>query len=260
MSALGRSHLRVALTLALVLAVATGAVVADVVDAGGTSADKDDRRAAAARQGTVDVSDAALPLTTSTTGATTAAPEAAISGAEVHWDASLAVPLPVSEAHGPAELTAARAARFGLSRLGAAIAAAHLLARTSPRVGSDVFTATLEHQVRGPNRQALSDAVQTAYDVEATDLGVPAGQPLPGADAEVVGYRVVHYSPSDAAVEVVLSSTALRVDRQLVAVRVSLQRSDDDWALIAPPRGDWGVVTTVLTSRPTEVVPYVEVG
>ncbi len=185
------------------------------------------------------------------------APNDATAGA-VRWDATLAVPLPVSATQGPMTLTSASAASFGPSRLGAAIAAAHLLARTSPRVGPGVYSFTLELQVRGPNRQALSDAVRSAYDTEARKLGLVGGEPLPGADAELVGYRMVHYSSSDAAVEVVLSSTALRVDDQVVVVRVSLQRSDDDWVLVAPPRGDWGVVTTVLPDRPADTVAYVE--
>ena len=73
--------------------------------------------------------------------------------------------------------------------------------------------------------------MQAAYDTEAADWACSDGAPLPGADAELVGYRVVRYADTDAAVEVVLSSTALRVDAQLVAIRVSLQWSDDDWQL-----------------------------
>lgn len=176
----------------------------------------------------------------------------------IRWDATLAVALPVSATQGPSVLTPARAASFGPSRLGAALAAVHLLARTSPRVGPAVFTATLDEQVYGPNRQALADTVRAGYADEASQLGLEAGEPLPGADAEVVGYRIVRYSDSDAAVEVVLSSTALRVDGHQVAVRVSLQRTDDDWVLIAPPRGDWGVVTTVLISQPTDVLTFGE--
>lgn len=184
-------------------------------------------------------------------------PDEATTG-QVRWDATLAVPLPVSATQGPLTLTSDFAGSFGPTRLGAAIAAAHLLARTSPRVGPVVFTSTIELQVRGPNRQALAGAVRSAYDDEARQLGLVGGDPLPGADAQLVGYRMVHFTPSDAVVEVVLSSTALRVDGQVVVVRVSLQRSDDDWVLVAPPRGDWGVVTTVLPGRPADTVAYVE--
>ncbi len=174
----------------------------------------------------------------------------------VRWDATLAIALPVSSSHGPAILTPTTAAAFDRTRQGAALAAAHLLARTSPRVGPDVFTPTLDTQVRGPNRTALATSVQAAYDTEAAGLGVVDGAPLPGADAQLIGYRFVRYAEADAAVEVLLSSTALRVDGQLVAIRVSLQWSDADWQLIAPPRGDWAVVTTVVPADADDVIDY----
>lgn len=174
----------------------------------------------------------------------------------VRWDATLAIALPVSSTHGPAALTTTRAAEFARTRLGAALAAAHLLARTSPRVGPDVFTPTLDAQVRGPNRAALEQAIQVAYAAESRGLGLRQGAPLPGADAELVGYRIVRYADGDAAIEVVLSSTALRVDAQLVAIRVSLQWADGDWQLLAPPRGDWAVVTTVMPRESSDVIDY----
>lgn len=174
----------------------------------------------------------------------------------MRWDVTLAIALPVSSMHGPAALTPTTAAGFDRTRLGAALAAAHLLARTSPRVGPDVFTPTLDAQVRGPNRTALAEAVQVAYTAEAKGLGLIEGAPLPGADAELVGFRVVRYADTDAAIEVVLSSTALRVDAQLVGIQVSLQWAEGDWQLLAPPRGDWAVVTTVMPREASDVINY----
>lgn len=242
------------MALTTVVVVVVGALATHAVSGSGGST--------ARRASTTDAVDGPAPAP-SPSGATpsvsiSATASQSAAGDQIRWDATLGVALPVSITQGPSILTPARAASFGASQLGAALAAVHLLARTSPRVGPAVFTPVLDEQVYGPNRQALADTVRAGYADEAAQLGLEAGEPLPGADAELVGYRIIHFADSDAAVEVVLSSTALRVDGHQVAVRVSLQRTDDDWVLIAPPRGDWGVVTTVLTTQPTDVLTFGE--
>lgn len=252
-----RWNLRAVLALIAVLILALGAATTQVMTSRGDANDPSDSAPdPESSPVTAPTPEPDVPSPTRAPVVPSPIDEPADAAGDVRWDSTLAVALPVSTTQGPNSVTATRVSGFGPSRLGAAIAAAHLLARTSPRVGPAVFTPTLDEQVRGPNRQALADAALTAYQREASSLSLVAGEPLPGADAEIVGYRIVHHSVSDAAVEVVLSSTPLRVDGQLVVVRVALQRSGGDWVLVAPPRGDWGVVTTVLTATPADVLPY----
>jgi hypothetical protein len=181
---------------------------------------------------------------------------------DVTWDDALGVRLAVSHIHGPQRIGGDRAAGFARTEAGAGFAAAHLVARTSPSVGPAVFSATLAEQVRGPNRLAMEQLVTEEYEQQRQRAGVQQGQRIPGADAEVVGYRVESYENDavHATVLLVLTSPGLRASGRFLSVVVTLQWADDDWQLIAPPQGDWVTVSRVVATPPTGLVGFGEAG
>ena len=52
------------------------------------------------------------------------------------------------------------------------------------------------------------------------------------------------------------TSPELSAKGQRLRFDVRLQRVDDDWRVLAPPRGDWGAVTTVLSRSPDGLISY----
>jgi len=181
---------------------------------------------------------------------------------DVTWDDTLGVRLPVSHDHGPHRMESDRAAGFARTEAGAGFAAAHLVARTSPSVGPSVFSATLVEQVRGPNRIAMEQLVTEQYEQQRQRAGVQPGRRIPGADAELVGYRVEGYETDSphATIQLLLTSADLRASGRFLAVLVTLQWADGDWQLIAPPQGDWATVSRLVATRPTGLVGFGEAG
>ena len=144
--------------------------------------------------------------------------------------------------------------------LGAALAAANLVPRTSPNVGPAIFGVTLSEQVRGPNRLAMARLVAAEYELQRQRSGVPEGARLPGADAELLGYAGADVSAhgTHATVQLALTSPDLRATDRLLVVFVSLQWADGDWQLIAPPQGDWGNVSSIETTPPSALRTFGE--
>lgn len=179
-------------------------------------------------------------------------------GNGVSWDETLNVRLPVSDDHGPRHIQDGRAWGFSRTESGTGFAAAHLVARTSPSVGPAVFSATLAEQVRGPNRIAMEQLVTEEYEQHRQRAGVHPGEPIPGADAEFVGYRADGYDPDGAQVivQLVLASPELRASGRFLAVLATVQWADQDWQLVAPPQGDWGTVSRVLSTPPAGMVVF----
>jgi hypothetical protein len=105
---------------------------------------------------------------------------------------------------------------------------------------------TLETQVVGPNQPSLMNSVMERATAE---------EHRP-ATARVVGYVPTYVSSGAANVDLVISSDELALRRQYVAVRVSLQWSDGDWRLVAPPQGDWATVTTGIDVLPPDFRRY----
>jgi hypothetical protein len=165
---------------------------------------------------------------------------------KVRWVQLAGVSLPVSTTDGPHDLSNGLARGFSDTPDGAALAAVHLVVRTSPSVSPAIVNTTLQQQVVGPNQPALLRSVSDARSVHA-----------PAATARVAGYIPVYFDPSrSASVDLVIGSPELALRRQYLSVRVSLQWSDDDWRLVAPPQGDWATVTSTIDGLPVGMHRY----
>jgi hypothetical protein len=160
------------------------------------------------------------------------------------------VRVPVSPTHGPRFLDAGRAAGYTHDAAGAALAAVQVLTRTSPTVAPEVYQPILAEQLTGPNVEALERRLRTA------------GRPgVASNDATVPGYLITDFRPGSptAVVDVLLTATSLPAG-QAVDLTVSLQWSDDDWRVLAPPDGGWGAVASILTALPPGRLDYAQVG
>lgn len=174
---------------------------------------------------------------------------------ELTWDEAGGAALPVSAMHGPRSLRDGLASGWSQSEKGAALAAAHLLVRSGPTVGPEVFEPTISGQVTGPNTAALKLAVNEQH--SKLEHTADAAQKSQGV-AQMVGYRVSVYDPAagSAVIELVLDSAQLAESQRYLQVTVSLQWLNDDWWLVAPPKGDWAVVSTPLGALPDGLQRY----
>lgn len=174
--------------------------------------------------------------------------------ADVAWEPVAGVDLPISRAHGPRTTDDGRAAGYSGSEFGAALAAVHILVRTGANVGPDIYEPTITQQVTGANTAAMKVLTDQRYQQLRATAGVEDGEPLPGGNAEVLGYRIAAFADGTAAVEVVMTSPDL--GGQVLMFGVALQRSADDWLVVAPPRGDWGAAATTLSTAPDGTLRY----
>ncbi len=172
-------------------------------------------------------------------------PSPATAPLDVRWIELKGVSLPVSAIDGPRDLSDGLARGFSDSPTGAALAAVHLVVRTSPSVGAAIANSTLLGQVVGPNQPALVRSVTDARRATAAPT------------ATVAGYVPISFLPARAAsVDLVLGSPELALRRQYLSVRISLEWSDDDWRLVAPPQGDWATVTSTIDALPVGMHSY----
>lgn len=174
-----------------------------------------------------------------------ARPPVPVLPSDVTWTALAGMQLPVSRSQGPRCVDDVTAACFSRTATGAAFAAVHLLVRTFPFVGSDVFEPTIARQVVGPHQVTLSRLTEESYRPAAQAAGVVDGGPLESSSSDAV----VAYRTPDAERREVESGTA----RIGVLVRqvddggaptfteflVELRWVAGDWRLIAPAWGDW---------------------
>ena len=176
---------------------------------------------------------------------------------DISWVKTSGVELPVSRTHGPRLVTSATASGFIESERGAAIAAVHVLIRSSAAAGPRVFEPTITQQVTGANAAAMKLLVAQQYEQLRAEKGVAEGESIAG-DADVLGYLIDAFAPGGTAatVQVFLDSPALSAQGQLLRFDVQLQRRNDDWAVVAPPRGDWGAASTVLSEPPAGLISY----
>jgi hypothetical protein len=174
---------------------------------------------------------------------------------ELSWVEAGGVALPVSATHGPRRLVADLASGWSLSEAGAALAAAHLLVRSGPTVGPEVFEPTITGQTTGPNVAALKLAVNEQYaELEQSETATQSTQ----AATELVGHRVatVDLETGSAVIDLVLDSPQLSESDRYLQVTVSLEWLNDDWWLVAPPKGDWALVSTPLGALPDGLQRY----
>ena len=174
---------------------------------------------------------------------------------ELSWVDAGGVALPVSATHGPRRLVADLASGWAQSEEGAALAAAHLLVRTGPTVGPEVFEPTITGQATGPNVAALKLAVNEQYAELAQTATATRG---PQGSAQLVGYRVATFDleTGAAVIDLVLDSSQLTESERYLQVTVSLEWLNDDWWLVAPPKGDWALVSTPLGALPDGLQRY----
>ncbi|NUR28371.1 MAG: hypothetical protein HOV83_21435, partial [Catenulispora sp.] len=175
---------------------------------------------------------------------------------DVTWAAVAGVELPYSASAGPRVTAGGRAAGFSANRAGAVFAAIHLVVRTSPRVGPDVFGPTVREQVYGPDRSALADQVNADYADARDRQQVPYGQPLAPAFAQVTGVRVDFFDGTAATVRLLMRLPGPHGDPVYVSSTLQVSFVDGDWRLMAPPRGDWATVRTeVPASAASDYTP-----
>jgi hypothetical protein len=176
---------------------------------------------------------------------------------DVTWVPVAGVKLPVSRLHGPRSVTAVTASGFTRSELGAALAAVNVLVRSSAGAGPNIYEPTITQQVTGANVAAMKLLADEQYERLRAGSAVPEGAPILG-DAEVRGFRILAFGNAQptARVGVVFASPDLRARGLLVQSVVQLQWSYDDWRVVAPPRGDWGAVTTTVSTEPAGMLTY----
>ena len=176
-------------------------------------------------------------------------------------DVSLAevagVQLPVSRRHGPRVTSNGRAGWYAHTERGAALAAVQVLLRTSATAGPRVYRPVMTSQVTGVNTAAMSQLLDQQYEQLRSQRGIAAGEAIPGNDAAVAGYLIPAHDAAakTATVAIVLTSPSLPPG-QLLRFDVSVVWASGDWRVVAPPRGDWGSVSTVLTARPPGLLDY----
>ncbi len=178
--------------------------------------------------------------------------------ADLTWEPIAGVELPVSRTHGPRITGDGLAKGFSDSELGAALAAVHILVRTGSNVGPDIYEPTITQQVTGSNAAAMKVLTDQQYQQLRVAAGVEDGGPLPGGNAEVLGYRIAAFTDDTATVAVIM--TAPDIAGQVLTFDVTLQRAAEDWQVVAPPRGDWGAVATTLSATPEGMLRYDETG
>jgi hypothetical protein len=169
-----------------------------------------------------------------------------LAGGQVTWIASCGVELPVSARYGPRHRDGGRAAGFAREPGGAVLAALHLVVRVSPQTGPYVFIPTVQEQVTGPDTGRFAYEIHTQYEQLHTAAGVPYGQPLCPIYGRLAGFVLDSYHDRAASLRLLIEAPGPQGAPQLAAVLVQVSWVDGDWRLVAPPRGDWSTVRTLL--------------
>jgi hypothetical protein len=167
----------------------------------------------------------------------------------VSWQDFAGLDLPVSPTHGPTCQDQGRASCFTQDDEGAALAAVHLLVRTFPFAGSDVFGPTIEEQVVGSANGQLARETLDAYREIATASGIRDGAPIPSRGGAVAGYRLDPLSGSDGhrLVHVLIRGVGEAGVSMFTEYEVDLVWLSGDWRLVAPAWGDWRTTARALT-------------
>lgn len=181
---------------------------------------------------------------------TAAAPSGVAPARGVTWVDFAGLDLPVSGVHGPGCGTGGRAGCFTRDEAGAAVAAVHLLVRTFPFAGPDVFSPTIAEQVVGDERARLARLTVAAYRDQTAGDPHPPGGVIRSEGGSVAGYRV-EPGPAPAGdvrvVRVLVTGPGEAGVAVFTEYRVEVVWQGGDWRLVAPAWGDW--------SRQARVVP-----
>lgn len=165
---------------------------------------------------------------------------------DLGWETVAGARVPVSRSAGPADTAGGRARGFARTPLGAVLAAVHISVRLSPQVGPAVFEPTLREQVVGTGAAALGDQLEDDYQQARAQLGLAYGQPAGQLYSTTRGYRV-DAAADTATVRLLIEGPGASGGSVLVALVTTLQWVGEDWALVAPPGGDWTANASVVT-------------
>ncbi|MBT8226102.1 MAG: hypothetical protein HKP61_15155 [Dactylosporangium sp.] len=169
-------------------------------------------------------------------------------GGDLVWTEVAGVPVPVSRTVGPRDTSAGRARGFSHDGMGAVFAAIHISLRLSPQVGPVVFEATLRQQVVGDGAPALGQQLASDYDQTRQRLGLPYGQPAGRLHARVRGWCLDAETPAQVVIRLLVEGSTQDGESVLAATVMRLRWASGDWALVAPPDGDWSRVMTAVAT------------
>lgn len=184
----------------------------------------------------------APPPTASASGSASPSPPAD----DMRWDTVAGARVPVSRSAGPAHTADGRARGFARTPLGAVLAAVHISVRLSPQAGPTVFEPTLREQVVGAGAAALGEQLDEDYQQARAQLGLPYGQPAGRLYSTSRGYRI-EAGADTATVRLLIEGPGPSGGSVLIALVVTVQWVGGDWALVAPPGGDWSTNASVVT-------------
>jgi hypothetical protein len=169
-----------------------------------------------------------------------------VSGDDVTWHRLCGIDLPFSARYGPHRRDGDRASGFANEPTGAVLAALHLSVRVSPQLGPDVFVPTLAEQVTGPDATVLAHEVHAQYQQLQQQAQARYGQPVCPIYGRLAGFLLDSHTSVAASLRLLIEAPGPGGGPRLVSVLVQLSWVDGDWRLVAPPRGDWARVRTLL--------------
>jgi hypothetical protein len=165
---------------------------------------------------------------------------------DVSWQRLCGIGLPVSARYGPHQRDGHRASGFARQPTGALLAALHLSVRVSPQPGPDVFVPTLAEQVTGPDATVLAHEVHAQYEQLQQQAQVWYGQQVCPIYGRFAGFLLDSHTSTAASLRLLIEAPGPGGGPALASVLVQLSWVDSDWRLVAPPRGDWARVRTLL--------------
>ena len=172
--------------------------------------------------------------------------EVVLSGEDVSWQRLCGIELPVSTRHGPHDRGGLRAVGFARGPTGAVLAGLHLAVRVSPQLGPSVFVPTLAEQVTGPDAAVFTQLVHVQYQQLQQAAHTGYGRPVCPIYGRFTGYLLDSHTATAASLRLLIEAPGPGGGPQLASVLVQLSWLDGDWRLVAPPRGDWARVRTLL--------------
>lgn len=192
--------------------------------------------------------------TTGGTGPTSPAPDGVpvVLPVDVTWVSVAGVALPVSPSAGPRRREDGLASGFARTPAGALLAAVHLLVRTTPQVGADVFAPTIDAQVIGEHAPAMRAAVDA--DHRALGGDTTGGGPVGVLTSALAGARITAYTDTAATIDLLTVAVDAAGTARFAASQVDLTWTGADWALVAPPGGRWDTVVRPVT--PAQAATY----
>jgi hypothetical protein len=156
--------------------------------------------------------------------------------------------LPVLGGAGPTTFEQGLASGFGQCEAGAVLAAAHLVPRSLPQAGSDIFVPTIEQQFTGEWTDEYLEAVERTYAVLRMDSGAAEGDPAGEHAGGAVGYRIDNATEASVTLRLLIENPGADGGLQWASMLIVLTWIDGDWRVVAPTDGIWEGTLAVLES------------